>query len=124
MSQKLRKAISLTDAAASQIKTLMRKAPDKRNALRLGVKNAGCVGMAYVLDYVKAPEPTDEIIKDKGVVVAIEPKALMFLLGMEMDYRTDVLSSGFIFNNPNQTDACGCGESVQLKPSELVLEKR
>ena len=113
------KAITLTAEAAKQVKRLIAEAPDQRRALRLGVKNAGCVGMAYTLDYVAAPEPLDEIIEDQGVIIAIEPKALMFLLGTEMDYRTDVFSSGFVFDNPNQIDQCGCGESVQLKPSEL-----
>ena len=102
---------------------MLAQAPDERGALRLGVKKAGCVGQAYNLNYVKAPDSLDEVIKDKGVVIAIEPKALLFLLGTEMDYKEDSLSSGFVFNNPNQIDACGCGESIQLKPSELVLEK-
>ncbi len=120
---KIKQAITLTNEAAEQIKVLLAEAPRERGALRLGVKNAGCVGQAYTLNYVKQPESLDEVIKDKDVVIAIEPKALLFLLGTEMDYKQEALSSGFIFNNPNQIDACGCGESVQLKPSELVLEK-
>ena len=115
------KAISLTPKAAEEIKRLIAEAPDARRALRLGVKNAGCVGMAYTLDYVAKPDPLDEIIEDQGVLIAIEPKALMFLLGTVMDYRTDIFSAGFVFNNPNQIDQCGCGESVQLKPAELSL---
>jgi iron-sulfur cluster assembly protein len=121
--EKIKQAITLTQEAVAQIKVLLAEAPDERCVLKLGVKNAGCVGQAYSLDYIQKPEPLDEVIEDKGVVVAIEPKALMFLLGTEMDYKEDVLTSGFVFNNPNQIDACGCGESVQLKPSELILEK-
>lgn len=121
--EKIKQAISLTDIAAERIRVLLTQAPERAAVLKLGVKNAGCVGQAYTLDYVLKPEPLDEIVKDKGITIAIEPKALMFLLGTQMDYKESSLSSGFVFNNPNQIDACGCGESVQLKPSELVLEK-
>ncbi len=111
------KAITLTDQAAQRIKALLAEAPDERRLLRLGIKNAGCVGMSYTLDYIAEKSPLDEIVEDKGVVIAIEPKALMFLLGTEMDYRKDIFSSGFAFNNPNQVDQCGCGESVELRPA-------
>ena len=117
------KAITLTDEAAKHAKRLIAEAPDQRRALRLGVKNAGCVGMAYTLDYVAQPEPLDEVVEDQGITIAIEPKALMFLLGTVMDYRADIFSAGFVFDNPNQIDQCGCGESVQLKPAELFARE-
>ncbi len=111
------KAISLTETAATHIKALLAEAPDERRLLRLGIKNAGCVGMSYTLDYVAEKDPLDEVVEDRGVTIAIEPKALMFLLGTEMDYREDVFASTFVFNNPNQVDQCGCGESVELRPA-------
>src|SRR5437764_8238976 len=82
-----------------------------------GVKNGVCAGMAYTMEYADAVSPADEVVEDKGVRVLIDPKAVLFLLGTEMDYKTDKLSAQFVFNNPNQTSACGCGESVQLKPA-------
>ena len=116
------KAITLTENAAAHIKALLAQAPDQRRLLRLGIKNAGCVGMAYTLDYIAEKDTLDEIVEDQGVTIAIEPKALMFLLGTQMDYREDVFSSGFAFNNPNQVDQCGCGESVELRPA-FTLEQ-
>jgi iron-sulfur cluster assembly protein len=85
--------------------------------VRVGVKNGGCAGMAYTMEYADQVKPADEVVEDKGVRVLIDPKAVLFLLGTEMDYKTDKLSAQFVFNNPNQTSACGCGESVQLKPA-------
>jgi iron-sulfur cluster assembly protein len=85
--------------------------------VRVGVKNGGCAGMTYTMDYAEAVQPSDEVVEDKGVRVLIDPKAILFLIGTEMDYKTEKLSAQFVFNNPNQTSACGCGESVQLKPS-------
>lgn len=106
----------LTDAAAERIKELMGKSERPIAGLRVGVRNGGCAGMAYTMEYAEAANPTDEVVEDKGVRILIDPKAVLFLLGTEMDYKTDKLSSQFVFNNPNQTSACGCGESVQLTP--------
>ena len=111
------KAISLTDRAAERIKHIMARAETPKLGVRLGVKNGGCAGMEYTMDYADARDPLDEVVEDKGVTILIEPKAVLFLLGTEMDYEEGVMSSGFIFNNPNQTDACGCGESVTIVPA-------
>lgn len=111
------KAISLTDRAAERIKHIMSRAETPKIGVRLGVKNGGCAGMEYTMDYADARDPLDEVVEDKGVMILIEPKAVLFLLGTEMDYEEGVMSSGFIFNNPNQTDACGCGESVTIVPA-------
>jgi iron-sulfur cluster assembly protein len=106
----------LTDAAAERIKAVMAKAERPIVAVRVGVKNGGCAGMAYTMEYAEKINPLDEVLEDKGVRILIDPKAVMFLLGTEMDYKIDKLSAQFVFNNPNQTAACGCGESVQLEP--------
>ena len=111
------KAITLTDGAAQRIKHIMEGAESRFIGVRLGVKNAGCAGMAYTLDYVEEQEPLDEVVEDKDVKIFIDPKAILFLIGTEMDYEVEKLKSGFVFNNPNQTDACGCGESVTIKPA-------
>ena len=111
------KAISLTDRAAARIKHIMSRAETPKVGVRLGVKNGGCAGMEYTMDYADARDPLDEVVEDKGVMILIEPKAVLFLLGTQMDYEEGVMSSGFIFNNPNQTDACGCGESVTIVPA-------
>ncbi|HWV40643.1 iron-sulfur cluster assembly accessory protein [Pseudorhodoplanes sp.] len=108
----------LTDAAAERIKELMAKSERPIAGLRVGVRNGGCAGMAYTMEYAEAANPTDEIVEDKGVRILIDPKAVLFLLGTEMDYKVDKLSAQFVFNNPNQTSACGCGESVQLTPAQ------
>ena len=110
-------AIRLTDAAAERIKYVMANAAQPIVGVRVGVKNGGCAGMAYTMEYADAVAPADEVVEDKGVRVLIDPKAVLFLLGTEMDYKTDRLSAQFVFNNPNQTSACGCGESVQLTPA-------
>jgi len=112
------KAISLTDRAAERIKLIMSRAETPKIGVRLGVKNGGCAGMEYTMDYAEARDPLDEVVEDKGVMILIEPKAILFLLGTKMDYEEGVMSSGFIFNNPNQTDACGCGESVTIVPAK------
>jgi iron-sulfur cluster assembly protein len=106
----------LTDAAAERIKAVMAKAERPIAAVRVGVKNGGCAGMAYTMEYADKIEPLDEVIEEKGVCILIDPKAVLFLLGTEMDYKVDKISSQFVFNNPNQTSACGCGESVQIEP--------
>jgi len=108
----------LTAAAAERIKAVMANADKPVAGLRVGVKNGGCAGMEYTMEYADAVKPTDEVIEDKGVKILIDPKAVLFLLGTEMDFKTEKLSSQFVFNNPNQTSACGCGESVQLTPAK------
>ncbi len=107
----------LTDAAAARIKDVMAKAEGAITGVRVGVKNGGCAGMAYTMEYATQTGPHDEVVEDKGVRILIDPKAVMFLLGTEMDFKTDKLATQFVFNNPNQTSACGCGESVQLTPA-------
>ncbi|MGN6461406.1 MAG: HesB/IscA family protein [Pseudolabrys sp.] len=107
----------LTDAAAARIKDVMARATGPIEGVRVGVKNGGCAGMEYTMEYATAVNPTDEVVEDKGVRILVDPKAILFLLGTEMDYKVDKLSAQFVFNNPNQTSACGCGESVQLTPA-------
>jgi iron-sulfur cluster assembly protein len=109
--------IRLTEAAAERIKYVMANAVAPVAGVRVGVKNGGCAGMAYTMEYAERVNPADEVVEDKGVRVLIDPKAVLFLLGTEMDYKADKLAAQFVFNNPNQTSACGCGESVQLKPA-------
>ena len=108
----------LTEAAAARIRALQAASSKTVEGVRIGVKNGGCAGMEYTMEYAQAHGPHDEIVEDKGVKLLIDPSAVMFLLGTEMDYRTDRMRSGFVFNNPNQTSSCGCGESVALKPAE------
>jgi len=108
----------LTDAAADRIKAIMAKADKPFAGVRVGVKNGGCAGMSYTMEYAEEIQKLDEVIEDKGVKLLIDPKAVLFLLGTEMDFKTDKLASTFVFNNPNQTSACGCGESVQLTPAD------
>jgi iron-sulfur cluster assembly protein len=107
----------LTDAAAERIKAIMAKSATPIAGVRVGVKNGGCAGMAYTMEYAESAAKFDEVVEDKGVRLLIDPKAVLFLLGTEMDFKVDKLSSTFVFNNPNQTSACGCGESVQLTPA-------
>ena len=107
----------LTDAAADRIKAIMAKADKPFAGVRVGVKNGGCAGMSYTMEYAENAAKFDEVVEDKGVKLLIDPKAVLFLLGTEMDFKVDKLSSTFVFNNPNQTSACGCGESVQLTPA-------
>ncbi|RFB80785.1 Fe-S cluster assembly scaffold SufA [Methylovirgula sp. 4M-Z18] len=110
--------MSLTDAAAERVKEIMAAKQEPVAGLRIGVKNGGCAGMSYTMEFAQQAAPLDEVIEDKGVKVLIDPKAVLFLLGTEMDFKTDKLSSGFVFNNPNQTSACGCGESVAITPAK------
>ncbi len=109
--------MTLTEAAATRIKEIMARSERPIAGVRVGVKNAGCAGMSYTMEYAQAVTPLDEVVEDKGVKLMIDPKAVMFLLGAQMDYRIDKLSASFVFNNPNQTGACGCGESVALTPA-------
>ena len=108
----------LTDAAAERIKAVMSRADKPVAGVRVGVKNGGCAGMEYTMEYADSVKPTDEVVEDKGVKIMVDPKAVLFLLGTEMDFKTEKLSAQFVFNNPNQTSACGCGESVQLTPAK------
>ena len=109
--------MKLTDAAAERVREIIAKSDKPVLGLRVGVKNGGCAGMEYTMEWAEDQKPFDEVVEDKGVKVLIDAKAMMFLLGTEMDYQTTTLKSGFVFNNPNQVSACGCGESVQLKPA-------
>lgn len=109
------KAIRLSDSAAARISEIMAQSDGQYAGVRVGVTNGGCAGMAYTMDYADAPQPFEEVVEDKGVKVFIDPKAIMFLIGTEMDFVREKLASRFVFNNPNQTAACGCGESVTLK---------
>ncbi|HWM80904.1 MAG TPA: iron-sulfur cluster assembly accessory protein [Pseudolabrys sp.] len=108
----------LTDAAAARIKDVMARATEPMEGVRIGVKNGGCAGMEYTMEYAASVNPHDEVVVDKGVKILIDPKAILFLLGTEMDFKVDKLSTQFVFNNPNQTSACGCGVSVQLTPAK------
>ena len=108
----------LTEAAAERIKAVMAKAEQPIAAVRVGVKNGGCAGMSYFMEYAEKINPLDEVIEEKGVRLLVDPKAVLFLLGTEMDYKVDKLSAQFVFNNPNQTSACGCGKSVQIEPAQ------
>ena len=107
----------LTEGAAARIKDILSRADQPIAGVRVGVKNGGCAGMSYTMEYAHQIEKADEVVEEKGVRVLIDPKAVLFLLGTEMDYKSEKLSAQFVFNNPNQTSACGCGESVQLKPA-------
>ncbi len=111
-----RQVMTLTDAAAARVRELTETAPRPIAGLRVGVKNGGCAGMSYTMDFAETIGPFDEVVEDKGVKIIVDPKALMFLLGTQMDFRTDKLGASFVFNNPNQTGSCGCGESVSITP--------
>ena len=113
------KVVTLTDAAADRVRDILARAEKPYAGLRVGVKNGGCAGQEYIVEYAEAQAPLDEVVEDKGVRILIEPKAVMFLLGSEIDYVATALSAKFVFNNPNQTDACGCGESVTIIPATL-----
>tara|TARA_B100000287_G_scaffold5448_1_gene5305 strand:+ start:578 stop:913 length:336 start_codon:yes stop_codon:yes gene_type:complete len=106
--------IKLSDNAASRIKEIMSKADNTTIGVRVGVKSGGCAGMSYVMEYAKEAKKNEEVIEDKGVKVFIDPNAIMYLLGTEMDYKTDKFSSQFVFKNPNETERCGCGESFKV----------
>ncbi|MFK0299193.1 HesB/IscA family protein [Brevundimonas sp. NPDC090276] len=113
------KAVTLTDAAAARVREIMANAEKDYVGLRVGVKNGGCAGQEYTFAYAEQIEPLDEVVEDKGVTILIEPKAVLFLIGSEIDYETTKLASKFVFRNPNETDACGCGESVTIIPAAL-----
>lgn len=111
------KVVTLTDAAAERVRELMDNADRPIVGLRVGVKNGGCAGQEYTFAYADQIDPLDEVVEDKGAVVLIEPKAVLFLIGSEIDFETTRMSSKFVFRNPNETDACGCGESVTIIPA-------
>lgn len=113
------KIMSLSDAAAERIKEIIEDSEKPVIGVRVGVRNSGCAGMAYTMDYVEAPVAGDDHVSEKGVEVWVDPRATLFLLGTVMDFEESRMSAGFTFVNPNQTGACGCGESVQLKPADL-----
>jgi len=110
------KAISLTDAAAARVKDLMASAEGSVVGLRVGIKNGGCAGQEYTFAFADSIQPLDEVVEDKGATVLIDGKAVLYLIGSELDFETSKLASKFVFRNPNQTDACGCGESVTIVP--------
>jgi iron-sulfur cluster assembly protein len=109
--------MKLTEAAAQRITELTERADSEIVGLRVGIKNGGCAGQSYTVEYAHDVKPTDEVVEDKGAKVVIEPKAVLFLLGSQIDYETTKLASKFVFRNPNETDACGCGESVTIVPA-------
>jgi iron-sulfur cluster assembly protein len=113
------KIVTLSDAAAERVREIMAKAEKPYVGLRVGVKNGGCAGQEYVLEYAETAAPLDEVVVDKGVTILVEPKAVLFLIGTEIDYEVTKLAAKFVFRNPNETDACGCGESVTITPAKL-----
>ena len=106
--------IRLSDSAAQRIREIMTNAEDSAVGVRIGVKSGGCAGMSYIMEYAKEAKPNEEIIEDKGVKVLIDPAAIIYLLGTEMDYKKESFSSQFVFKNPNETERCGCGESFKI----------
>jgi iron-sulfur cluster assembly protein len=111
------KVVTLTEAAAERVREIMAKAAKPYAGLRVGVKNGGCAGQEYVLEYAETANPLDEVVQDKGVTILVEPKAVLFLIGTVVDYDVTRLAAKFVFRNPNETDACGCGESVTIEPA-------
>jgi len=111
--------VTLTDAAAERVKEIMQGAEAGAIGLKVGVKNGGCAGMEYTMEYAREAGPLDEVVEDKDVKILIDPKAILFLIGTEIDFVTEKLSQRFTFRNPNQTDACGCGESVAIAPAQM-----
>jgi iron-sulfur cluster assembly protein len=114
------KVVTLTDRAADRVKEIMTRAEKPYVGLRVGVKNGGCAGQEYVLEYAEAAAALDEVVEDKGVTILVDPKAVLFLIGTEVDYEVNRLAAKFTFRNPNQTDACGCGESVTIEPAKSL----
>ena len=112
------KVVTLTDAAAARMKEIMTEAEEQFIGVRIGVKNGGCAGMEYEMSYATEAKPLEEVVEENGVKVFIDPKAILFLIGTNIDFVVEKLSQRFVFNNPNQTDACGCGESVTIIPAK------
>jgi len=111
------KVVTLTEAAAERVRAIMAKAEKPYAGLRVGVKNGGCAGQEYILEYAETANPLDEVVEDKGVTILVDPKAVLFLIGTVIDYDVTRLAAKFVFRNPNETDACGCGESVTIEPA-------
>ncbi len=118
MARERPKVLTLTDAAAERVKAIMARSETPLQGLRVGVKKGGCAGLEYTMEYAAEVRPLDEVVEDKGVRILIEPAAILYLLGTEMDFKTEKFTSGFVFNNPNQTSACGCGTSVEIRPAQ------
>ena len=112
------KVVTLTERAAERVREILNKSEQPYAGLRVGVKNGGCAGQEYIFEYAEAADPLDEVVEDKGVTILVEPKAVLFLIGTEIDYEVSKLSAKFVFRNPNETDACGCGESVTIEPAK------
>ena len=115
--------MKLTEAAAQRITELTKRADSEIVGLRVGIKNGGCAGQSYTVEYAHEVRPTDEVVEDRGVKILVDPKAVLFLLGTEMDYKADKMQAQFIFNNPNQVSACGCGELVQLTAAKVCVTR-
>ncbi|HET9159605.1 MAG TPA: iron-sulfur cluster assembly accessory protein [Caulobacteraceae bacterium] len=113
------KVVTLTDRAAARVREIMDRAEKPYAGLRVGVKNGGCAGQEYLIEYAETADPLDEVVEDKGVTILVDPKAVLFLIGTEIDYETSKLAAKFVFRNPNETDACGCGESVTIEPAKI-----
>lgn len=116
--------MTMTDAAASRVRAIVANSGPDALGLRVGIKKGGCAGMEYTVDLVKDIQPKDDLIEHDGAKVWIEPSAVLYLLGTRMDFETTKMRSGFVFNNPNQTSACGCGESVELQAADMALAGR
>ena len=112
------KPVKLTEVAAARLAAIMADADGKYLGLRVGVANGGCAGMSYTMEYASEAKPFEEVMEDRGVKIFIDPKAILFLIGTELDFVQEKLGARFVFNNPNQTSACGCGESVQITPAQ------
>ncbi|MBI1239642.1 MAG: iron-sulfur cluster assembly accessory protein [Alphaproteobacteria bacterium] len=115
------KVVRLSEAAAARVREIMAASSGPYAGLRVGVKNGGCAGQSYTMEYAREAAPLDEVVEDRGVTILIDPKAVLFLIGTEIDYVTEKLSARFVFRNPNETDACGCGESVTINPAAEAL---
>jgi iron-sulfur cluster assembly protein len=111
------KPVRLTDAAAARVREIMAAAGSQYQGVRVGVTNGGCAGMSYTMNYAAEAQPFEEVVEDRGVKIFIDPKAILFLIGTELDFVQEKLGARFVFRNPNQTSACGCGESVQITPA-------
>jgi len=112
--------MTMTDTAAARVKAIVENSGSDAKGVRVGIKKGGCAGMEYTIDLVSEPNPKDDLIEHDGARVWVEPSGVLYLLGTEMGFETTTLRSGFTFTNPNQTSACGCGESVELKPADLA----
>ena len=112
--------MTMTDAAAERVREIVENSSEDAQGIRVGIKKGGCAGMEYTIGLVTEPNAKDDLIERDGAKVWVEPAAVLYLLGTQMDFEVSTLRTGFTFNNPNQTSACGCGESVELKPADLA----